>query len=78
MSAWLLNWRVENEPGAWPLPGLIRAHRLLLASGAGGVILFPGLILFFRAGPYAHLLIPLAAAMLLYTPFFVLTIVMLV
>lgn len=78
VSAWLLHWRVENEPGASPVPDLLDAHLLLLAAGAVGTMVFPGLVFLYRAKPYLHLLIPLAAAMLLYAPLFVLTLVMLV
>jgi hypothetical protein len=77
-SAWLLHWRVDNEPGARPIPVLLLAHRLLLSAGTAGVLLFPCLIVHYRARPYLHLLFPMSAALLVYAPLLLLTLVMLV
>ncbi len=78
LSAGLLHWRVENEPGATSSPGLLTAHFVLLAVGLAGlggssIPLFRN-----RDRPLRGMLSAAAVALLVYLPLFLLTLMMLV
>lgn len=77
-SACLLHWRVENEPGAAPSPGLFTAHLILLATGGTGTAVFPSIIMAKKSKPYRHLLAAGAIATILYAPLLALTLILLV
>lgn len=77
LSAGLLHWRVENEPGAASSPGLLTAHFVLLAAGLAG--LGGSSVPLFRNGdrPLRGMLVAAALAVLVYSPLFLLTLMML-
>ncbi len=77
LSAGLLHWRVENEPGAASSPGLLTAHNVLLAAGLAG--LGGSSIPLFRNGdrPLRGMLFAASLAVLVYFPLFLLTLMML-
>jgi hypothetical protein len=77
-SACLLHWRVANEPGALPVPGLFTAFRVLLSAGSFGAMVSNGTLLLRRTRPLSILLVPPGAALVLYLPVFALTLIMLV
>lgn len=78
VSAGLLHWRVANEPGAQPVPELPAACRMLFFAGLSGALLSNGTLIMKHRHPMRILLIPPGAALLLYLPLLVLTLIMLV
>ncbi|MFO7626173.1 MAG: hypothetical protein R6V62_02800 [Candidatus Fermentibacteraceae bacterium] len=78
VSAYLLNWRVVNEPGARPVPGLFAAFRILSIAGLSGALLSNGTLLLLRTRPLRILLVPPGVAIVLYLPVLALTLIMLV
>jgi hypothetical protein len=78
LSAAMLHWRVDNEPGATASPGLETAGFALFLSGAAGTVLFSvDLIRKGKRHP-ARLLIPAGIALLVYSPLFMLTMILMV
>jgi len=78
VSAFLLHWRVASEPGAQPVPELSAAFRILLSAGLAGVLASNGTLILRRTCHLRTLLVPPAAAFVLYLPVLGLTLIMLV
>ncbi len=76
LSAYMLHWRVENEPGASSLPVLIVLHYVLLAVGASSLIALT--ITSARRGSLTpgRILMPVLLAVLCYLPILVITLLM--
>lgn len=78
LSAYLLYWRIENEPGAAPDSFLLFVHRILLVSGAAGTLGFSVPFFLRRAGSPLRPLLPMAIGLLAYSPLLAITILMMV
>ena len=76
LSAYMLHWRVENEPGASSLPVLIVLHYVLLAGGAASFIFT--VIGTARRGNLTpgRILLPVLLAVLCYIPILAITLLM--
>ena len=78
LSAVMLHWRVDNEPGATASPGLEAAGYALFLPGAAGTVVFSvDLIRKGKRSP-ARILIPAGIAVLIYSPLFLLTMILMV
>jgi hypothetical protein len=76
VSLHMLHWRAANEPGAGAFPGLLTAARIVFLAGLAG---FAGSIaVLIRRGSarWIHAAAACAAAILLYLPVLLLTLLM--
>jgi len=77
-SAFLFHWRIENEPGASPDLVFLRVHRLLLLFGLTGSLCISFAILRRELGSPMRLILPTVLALLVYSPLFAITILLMV
>lgn len=78
LSLLLLNWRVENEPGAAGAPGLRLAGILLLAVGLSGTVVCLRVLRTRHGIARRGILVTACVALVIYLPLLALTLAMLV
>lgn len=79
ISLFLFYWRTVNEPGILTVPvKLLRAHKLLFWSGIAGTLSINILFIIYREKRAWIAWIANLAASIIYAPFMILTLIMMV
>ncbi len=78
LSVALLQWRIENEPGAEPVQFLPAIQKVLLFVGLAGLLAVNAAMMHSGSGSIRLQLIPPLTSLVLYIPVFAFTLVLLV